>query len=153
MNIGIDIDDTITDTFDYLMPFVAEFFGADLRELERKCCSGLGGTLRFDGHVFREDADFQRAVCIFLIEFRIEAECAAVEQRENMAGFQTLFCDGFQPDGLPDSGRSSVKTAVGVKTRGLLPMRLKSASEIVADPQYEIIGFPGRDEFCQIEFK
>lgn len=36
MNIGIDIDDTITDTFDYLMPFVAEFFGADLRELKAR---------------------------------------------------------------------------------------------------------------------
>ncbi len=36
MNIGIDIDDTIADTFDYLMPFVAEFFGADLRELKAR---------------------------------------------------------------------------------------------------------------------
>lgn len=36
MKIGIDVDDTITDTFDYLMPYVAEFFGADYEELKSK---------------------------------------------------------------------------------------------------------------------
>ena len=36
MNIAIDIDDTLTDTFDYYIPFVAEFFGADADELRRK---------------------------------------------------------------------------------------------------------------------
>lgn len=36
MNIGIDIDDTIMDTFDYLMPYVAEFFNADIDELKNK---------------------------------------------------------------------------------------------------------------------
>lgn len=36
MNIGIDIDDTIMDTFDYLMPFVAEYFNADLEELQKR---------------------------------------------------------------------------------------------------------------------
>lgn len=35
MNIGIDIDDTITDTFDYLMPYVAEFFETDIEYLKR----------------------------------------------------------------------------------------------------------------------
>lgn len=25
-NIGIDVDDTITNTFDYLMPYIADFF-------------------------------------------------------------------------------------------------------------------------------
>lgn len=36
MKIAIDIDDTLTDTFDYLMPFVAEYFGEDPEELRRK---------------------------------------------------------------------------------------------------------------------
>ena len=30
MNIAIDIDDTLTDSFDYFQPFVAEYFGAEL---------------------------------------------------------------------------------------------------------------------------
>lgn len=29
MNIAVDIDDTLTDSFEYFMPFVAEFFGED----------------------------------------------------------------------------------------------------------------------------
>ena len=36
MNIAIDIDDTLTNTFEYLMPFVAEFYEKDLEELQRK---------------------------------------------------------------------------------------------------------------------
>ena len=35
MNIAIDIDDTLADTFAYLMPFVAEFYRKDLKELQR----------------------------------------------------------------------------------------------------------------------
>lgn len=35
MNIGIDIDDTITDTFDYLMPYIAEYFNSDLSYLKK----------------------------------------------------------------------------------------------------------------------
>ncbi len=30
MNIAINIDDTLTDSFDYFQPFVAEYFGVDL---------------------------------------------------------------------------------------------------------------------------
>lgn len=36
MNIAIDVDDTLTDTFDYFIPFVAEYFGWDERELREK---------------------------------------------------------------------------------------------------------------------
>lgn len=36
MNIAIDIDDTLTDSFDYFQPFVAEFFGADLNDLKSR---------------------------------------------------------------------------------------------------------------------
>lgn len=36
MNIAVDIDDTLTDSFDYFLPFVAEYFGADEAELRRK---------------------------------------------------------------------------------------------------------------------
>lgn len=36
MNIGIDIDDTIMDTFDYLAPYVAEYFHADINELKAR---------------------------------------------------------------------------------------------------------------------
>lgn len=41
MNIAVDIDDTLTDSFDYFMPFAAEFFGADVDEL-RRMYNGLG---------------------------------------------------------------------------------------------------------------
>ena len=33
MNIAIDIDDTLTNSFDYFVPFVAEYFGAEEKEL------------------------------------------------------------------------------------------------------------------------
>ena len=36
MNIAIDIDDTLTDSFDYFLPFVAEYFGTDENELKSK---------------------------------------------------------------------------------------------------------------------
>ena len=36
MNIAIDIDDTLTNFFDYFLPFVAEYFGAKEDELNRK---------------------------------------------------------------------------------------------------------------------
>lgn len=36
MRIGIDIDDTIMDTFDYMVPFVAEYFGLDPDEMKKK---------------------------------------------------------------------------------------------------------------------
>lgn len=36
MNIAVDIDDTLADTFDYYIPFVAEFFGADEEDLRRR---------------------------------------------------------------------------------------------------------------------
>lgn len=32
MNIAVDIDDTLTNSFEYFMPFVAEYFGADYEE-------------------------------------------------------------------------------------------------------------------------
>lgn len=35
MRIGIDIDDTIMDTFDYLMPYIAEYFKADILDLKK----------------------------------------------------------------------------------------------------------------------
>lgn len=35
MNIAIDIDDTLTDSFSYFQPFVAEYFGADVTQLKR----------------------------------------------------------------------------------------------------------------------
>lgn len=34
MIIGIDIDDTLTNSFEYFQPYVAEFFGVDLDELK-----------------------------------------------------------------------------------------------------------------------
>lgn len=36
MNIAVDIDDTLTDSFDYFLPFVAKYFGADEEELRSK---------------------------------------------------------------------------------------------------------------------
>ena len=35
MKIGIDVDDTLTNTFDYLMPYIAEFFDLDLDYLKK----------------------------------------------------------------------------------------------------------------------
>lgn len=34
MNIGVDIDDTITDTFDYLIPYIAEYFNTNINYLK-----------------------------------------------------------------------------------------------------------------------
>lgn len=34
MKIGVDIDDTMADTFDYLMPHIAEFFNIDIKYLK-----------------------------------------------------------------------------------------------------------------------
>jgi len=34
LRIGIDIDDTMADTFDYLMPYIAEFFNLDIKYLK-----------------------------------------------------------------------------------------------------------------------
>lgn len=36
MRIAIDIDDTLTDSFDYFQPYVAEFFGVKVEELREK---------------------------------------------------------------------------------------------------------------------
>ena len=42
MNIAIDIDDTLTESFDHFMPCVAEYFGVDIEELrERKIQKNL----------------------------------------------------------------------------------------------------------------
>ena len=34
LKIGIDIDDTMADTFDYLMPYISEFFNIDIQYLK-----------------------------------------------------------------------------------------------------------------------
>lgn len=36
MNIAIDIDDTLTESYDYFQPYVAEYFNVDIEELRRK---------------------------------------------------------------------------------------------------------------------
>ncbi len=36
MNIAIDIDDTLTESFDYFQPYVAEYFGASVEELRER---------------------------------------------------------------------------------------------------------------------
>lgn len=36
MNIAIDIDDTLTESFDYFLPYVAQYFGAEVEELKRR---------------------------------------------------------------------------------------------------------------------
>ena len=36
MNIGIDIDDTLTNSFEYFQPYVAEFFGVSLAEIKER---------------------------------------------------------------------------------------------------------------------
>ena len=36
MNIAVDIDDTLTDTFDYLIPYAAEYFGGTAEELRTR---------------------------------------------------------------------------------------------------------------------
>lgn len=35
MNIAIDIDDTLTESFDYFQPYVAEYFGADISTVRK----------------------------------------------------------------------------------------------------------------------
>jgi len=39
MNIAIDIDDTLADSFEYFMPFVAEYFGVPLEEVRERSIS------------------------------------------------------------------------------------------------------------------
>lgn len=41
MNIAIDIDDTIMDTLDHLMPYLAEYFNASLEDLKKQNISYL----------------------------------------------------------------------------------------------------------------
>ena len=36
MNIAVDIDDTLTESFDYFLPYVAEYFGAEEEELKKQ---------------------------------------------------------------------------------------------------------------------
>ena len=36
MNIAIDIDDTLTDSFDYFQPYVAEYFASDTETLRQR---------------------------------------------------------------------------------------------------------------------
>ena len=40
MNIAIDIDDTLTNSFEYFQPFVSEFFGVTVAELKKRNISG-----------------------------------------------------------------------------------------------------------------
>lgn len=47
MNIAIDIDDTLTESFDYFLPFVAEYFGADVNELKEQNISYSNLPLRW----------------------------------------------------------------------------------------------------------
>ncbi len=42
MNIAIDIDDTIMDTLDHLMPYLAEYFNAFAKS------ASLDGNIRFN---------------------------------------------------------------------------------------------------------
>ncbi|MDD6276705.1 MAG: hypothetical protein PUB20_07780 [Clostridia bacterium] len=53
MNIGVDIDDTLTNSFDYFLPFVAEYFGADEDELKAKNISY--GTLPPEWDKYKND--------------------------------------------------------------------------------------------------
>lgn len=57
MNIAIDIDDTLTLSFDYFLPYVAEFFGAKEQDLREKNISY--GNLPEEWKV--QELDFCRA--------------------------------------------------------------------------------------------
>lgn len=41
MHIAIDIDDTLTNSFDYFIPFAAEYFGAEESDLRRRGAESL----------------------------------------------------------------------------------------------------------------
>lgn len=36
MNIAVDIDDTLTESFDYFLPYVAEYFGVEEEKLKKQ---------------------------------------------------------------------------------------------------------------------
>lgn len=57
MNIAVDIDDTLTDSFDYFLPFVAEYFGAEEEELRQKNISYSNLPEEWN----RREADFGKA--------------------------------------------------------------------------------------------
>lgn len=58
LNIGIDIDDTIANTFDYLMPYVAEFFKVDLEYLKANDIS----YTTLEGDMKERELEFAKAV-------------------------------------------------------------------------------------------
>ena len=41
MQIAMDIDDTLTNSFDYFIPFAAEYFGAEESDLRRRGAESL----------------------------------------------------------------------------------------------------------------
>ncbi len=56
MNIAIDIDDTLTESFDYFLPFVAEYFDVDVNELKKRNISYSNLPSKWK----KEELDFYR---------------------------------------------------------------------------------------------
>ena len=73
MRIGIDIDDTVTYTFEHLQPYIAEYFGASLEELIAKNISY--STLPPEWQV--RETEFGRVVYDKVILFGAAKEGAA----------------------------------------------------------------------------
>lgn len=52
MNIAIDIDDTLTESFDYFLPYVAEYFDVDEEILRKQnisiTCQKSGKRMKLD---------------------------------------------------------------------------------------------------------
>ena len=53
MNIAIDIDDTLTESFDYFLPYVAEYFDVDEETLRKQnistvTCQKSGKRMKLD---------------------------------------------------------------------------------------------------------
>lgn len=57
MNIGIDIDDTITDTFDYLMESISEYFGIDINYLRENNISYSNLPEEYNKHLLQYGLD------------------------------------------------------------------------------------------------
>ena len=73
MKIGIDIDDTITNTFDFLMPYIAEYFGIDKNYLVQNSISYSNLPQELEGR----EKDFERIYCNnYIINAPVKADAS-----------------------------------------------------------------------------
>ncbi len=99
MNIAIDIDDTLTESFDYFQPCVAEYFGVDLEEVRRRNISYGNLLPEWEDRAL----DFCRTYYDCVVPdtpFKLDA-CWGVEQLRKM-GHRIIIITARTPDFYTD---------------------------------------------------